>query len=131
MGSAFGSGAQWQSWIHVQDLSKMYMFAIENKLQGTYNAVAPNPVTNSKLTKRISETLERPLWLPNIPRIAARFLLGEMSYVLYSSQRVSYKKMEEEGYIFNFTNICSALKEIYIEKGPKESLETDYGKEFV
>lgn len=131
LGSAFGSGAQWQSWIHVQDLAKIYLFAIENKLQGAYNAVAPNPVTNSKLTKRISETLEKPLWLPNIPRIAARFLLGEMSYVLYSSQRVSCKKLEEEGYIFDFTNICSALNDIYKEKRVKEPLETDLGKEFV
>ncbi|MCG2460624.1 TIGR01777 family oxidoreductase [Flavobacteriaceae bacterium F89] len=132
IGSAFGSGAQWQSWIHIQDLARIYLFAVEHKLQGAYNAVAPNPVTNAKLTKRISEVLERPLWMPNIPRFVARLILGEMSYLLYSSQRVSCKKLEEEGYNFDFSNVCTALKELYLQKNPKKSsVETEYGKEFV
>ena len=131
VGAAFGSGAQWQSWIHIRDLASIYMFTVENELQGTYNAVAPNPVTNAKLTKKIAEMLDRPLWLPNIPSFVMKLLLGEMSYLLFSSQRVSSKKMEEEGFIFDFTNICSALKELYSKKNSAESLENEFDKEFV
>lgn len=131
MGAAFGSGAQWQSWIHIQDLANVYMFAIEEKLQGTYNAVAPNPVTNAKLTKKISECLGRPLWLPNIPRSIMRFLFGEMSSLVYSSQRVGSKKLEGEGFVFDFTNICTAINQLYPKKDQRESPRAEYGNGFV
>ena len=107
------------------------MFAVENKLQGIYNAVAPNPVTNSKLVKKISECLGRPLWLPNIPRFVMRVLFGEMSYILYSSQRVGSKKLEDEGFVFDFTNIFTAINQLYQKKDPKRSPEAQYGNGFV
>ncbi len=115
MGSAFGSGGQWQSWIHIRDLAGIFLFAMENELQGVYNGVAPNPVTNTKLTKELAKVLNKPLILPNIPRLPIRILLGEMSYLLFASQRVSSKKIEEEGFIFRYQNICKALESIYKE----------------
>jgi len=130
-GAAFGSGAQWQSWIHIRDLANIYMFAVENKLQGIYNAVAPNPVTNAKLTKKISECLGRPLWLPNIPHFVMRFFFGEMSSLLYSSQRVGSKKLEGEGFVFDFTNICTAINQLYPKKDPNKSPEAQYRNGFV
>src|SRR5690606_35068231 len=62
MGAPFGKGNQWQSWIHIGDLAHMFVFLVENNLEGVYNAVAPNPVTNSKMTKELARVLDRPLW---------------------------------------------------------------------
>lgn len=120
VGAAFGSGEQWQSWIHIQDLARLFMFVVHNELQGVFNGVGPNPVSNAKLTKEIAKNLDKPLWLPNIPEFAMTILLGEMSYVLFASQRVSSKKIEEEGFVFDYQNVCLALEHIYEEnKGSK------------
>ncbi|MEM9141440.1 MAG: TIGR01777 family oxidoreductase [Bacteroidota bacterium] len=130
MGAALGTGQQWQSWIHCTDLARMFLFIVENGLQGTYNGVGPNPVTNSKLVREIAKVMERPLFLPNIPKFAIRLLLGEMAYLLFASQRVSSKKIEEEGFVFNFRNICRTLEHIYGEETPK-STQTVIQKEFL
>ena len=113
VGTAFGHGDQWQSWIHVQDLARIFLFIINNGLEGIYNGVGPNPVTNTKLVKEIAKVLNRQLILPNIPKFVMKAILGEMSLLLFASQRVSSKKIEDEGFIFNFPNISMALKEIY------------------
>ncbi len=113
VGAAFGSGEQWQSWIHIEDLARQFLFVIDQELQGVFNGVAPNPVTNSKLTKEIAVVLNRPLILPNVPRSMMHLVLGDMSYVLFASQRVSSKKIEEEGFEFYHKNICNALESIF------------------
>ena len=113
LGAAFGTGNQWQSWIHITDLAKMFLFLGENKITGVYNGVAPNPVSNTKLVKEIAKALQKPFFLPNIPKFVMKTILGEMSYILFASQRVSSKKIEEEGFNFRFRNICSALEDIY------------------
>ncbi|MGB5700858.1 TIGR01777 family oxidoreductase [Muriicola sp.] len=113
VGAAFGSGEQWQSWIHIEDLARQFLFVIDQELQGVFNGVAPNPVTNTKLTKEIAVVLNRPLILPNIPRGVMQLVLGDMSYVLFASQRVSSKKIEEEGFEFYHKNICNALESIF------------------
>lgn len=112
-GAAFGDGQQWQSWIHITDLARMFLFVIENNLKGSYNGVGPNPVTNTKLVKEIAKVLQKPLFLPNIPKFVMKAILGEMSYLVFCSQRVSSKKIEEEGFIFQYTNVCKALEGIY------------------
>ena len=114
-GAAFGSGEQWQSWIHIRDLSKLLLYVCENKLAGTFNAVAPNPVTQNKLIKELAKVLKKPVFLPNIPAGLLRILLGEMAEILTSSQRVSSKKIESYGFDFEFQNICAALDHLYIE----------------
>ncbi|HLT52083.1 MAG TPA: TIGR01777 family oxidoreductase [Arenibacter sp.] len=116
LGAAFGSGKQWQSWIHLSDLANIYLFLVEQQLSGTYNAVAPNPVSNAKLTKEIAKALGRPLLLPNVPRSLVRVAAGEMSSLLFASQRVSCKKIEAAGYDFKYRNICTALGNIYREQ---------------
>ena len=113
VGAAFGTGNQWQSWIHINDLARIFLFIIENSLQGIYNGVGPNPVTNTKLTKEIAKVLNKPLILPNIPKFILKVLLGEMSYILFVSQRVSSKKIEEEGFSFEYQNIGRALENLY------------------
>tara|TARA_R110002051_G_scaffold56554_3_gene105252 strand:+ start:4454 stop:5416 length:963 start_codon:yes stop_codon:yes gene_type:complete len=113
VGSAFGSGEQWQSWIHVFDLAGIFLHIVALNLEGTFNGVAPNPITNNKLVKEIAKALDQPLLLPNIPKFLLQTILGDMSYILFASQRVSSKKIEEEGFIFKHTNICQALADIY------------------
>jgi uncharacterized protein (TIGR01777 family) len=93
VGSAFGSGNQIQSWIHLDDLVSLYLFAVENKLEGIYNAVAPNPVTNETLTRAIAGILSKPLFMPNVPKFAMKLVLGEMHELLFASQNVSAAKI--------------------------------------
>lgn len=131
LGAAMGSGNQWQSWIHLQDLGRIFLQVMTKELTGIYNGVAPNPVTNVKLTKELAGVLDRPLYLPNIPQSLMRLVLGEMSYLLFVSQRVSCKKIEDTGFDFIYSNICRALENIYKEKGELATSDTLYQNEFV
>jgi len=115
VGAAFGSGLQWQSWIHINDLASMFLFVLEHQMQGIFNGVSPNPVSNSKLVKEIARVLKKPLFLPKVPEIIMKAILGEMAYLLFASQRVSSKKIEKEGFIFKHSNIGSALESIYLK----------------
>ncbi|WP_442796141.1 TIGR01777 family oxidoreductase [Pelobium manganitolerans] len=113
-GTALGSGKQWISWIHVKDVAQMYLFAIENKeLSGVYNMCSPQPTTNEGLTKAIASQLHKPLWLPNVPALALKLAMGEMSAVVLGSTKMSAKKIESTGFRFAYPELSSALKEIY------------------
>jgi uncharacterized protein (TIGR01777 family) len=114
IGAPLGSGKQWIPWIHVQDVTDMYLFAIENdNVDGVYNMVAPNPVTNAQLTKAIAKQLHRPLWLPYVPAFLLKMLLGEMSAIVLGGTKVSAQKIEEAGFKFRYTDVATALNEIY------------------
>lgn len=108
-GAAFGSGKQWQSWIHINDLARVFLFVLENEFEGVYNGVAPNPVTNTELTKSAAKVLHKPLILPNIPKFAMKLVLGEMHIILFESQRVSSKHIEEKGFNFEYNYLEPAL----------------------
>lgn len=112
VGAAFGKGTQWQSWIHVTDLARLFLYVAENNLEGVYNAVAPNPVTQYKLMKSCADVLGKPFCFPNMPCIMAKFIFGEMSTLLLSSQRVCCKKIEEKGFNFEYNTIESAIENI-------------------
>lgn len=109
LGAPFGDGKQWQSWIHISDLSQLFLYVLKYKLPGVYNAVSPNPVSNTELTKTIATTLNKPLFLPNIPRFAMKLVLGEMHTILFDSQRVSSKKIEDKGFYFEYHHLKPAL----------------------
>ena len=110
LGAAFGSGKSWQSWIHIKDLSGLFMYVMTHNLEGAYNAVAPNPVTNLDLTKLCAKVLNKPLWLPNIPKFFMKLVLGDMHTLLFLSQRVSSKKIEEAGFSFKYHHLQPALE---------------------
>lgn len=112
LGSAFGNGKQWQSWIHIKDLAHLFLYVLEYKLIGVYNGVAPNPVTNMELTKSIAKALKKPLFLPNIPKFFMKLVLGEMHTLLFGSQRVSSKKIENKGFQFKEYHLQPALKDL-------------------
>ncbi len=111
-GAAFGTGNQWQSWIHIDDLTAMFIYVMENDIKGIVNAVAPNPVTNLELTKAIAKHLNKPLILPNIPKTILNLILGEMHLILFESQRVSSKRIENLGFNFKYPNLKPALKNL-------------------
>lgn len=108
-GAAFGNGKQWQSWIHINDLARVFLFVLENGFEGVYNGVAPNPVTNTELTKSAAKVLRKPLILPNIPKFAMKLALGEMHIILFESQRVSSKHITDKGFNFEYNYLESAL----------------------
>lgn len=112
VGAPFGSGQHWQSWIHINDLAGLFLFVLKHQLEGVYNGVAPNPVTNVEFTKTIAKTLNRPLILPNIPKNIMRLVLGEMHLLLFESQRVSSKKVEDLGFEFKYHHLQPALQDL-------------------
>ena len=114
LGAAMGSGKQIQSWIHINDLVQMYYFALENQLEGVYNAVAPNPISNKELTVAIAKVLKKSLFLPNIPQFIMKLVLGEMSYLLFSSKNLSSEKIQNSGFKFEFPKIKEALNDLYV-----------------
>lgn len=118
LGSGFGSGKQWQSWIHIHDLVRLFLFALHHNLTGIYNAVAPNPITNNQLNAVISEALDKPILVPNVPAFVLKLLLGEMHTLLLESQHVSSEKIEEEGFEFEYKNIHKALENLLHKKTP-------------
>lgn len=111
-GAPFGTGKQFQSWIHLHDLAEMYYFAVKNSWQGVYNAVAPNPVTNKQLTVEIAKAIRKPLFLPNIPQFVMHMILGEMHEMLFSSQNVSSQKASDNGFVFQYKTLEKALKHL-------------------
>jgi len=110
LGTAFGNGKQIQSWIHHSDLTGIYMYVLENELEGVYNAVAPFPVSQQQLVKTIAAVLDKPYFMPNIPAFAMELVLGEMHTLLYSSQNVSAKKIIAAGYQFKYLSLEKAIK---------------------
>ena len=111
-GAAFGNGKQWQSWIHITDLARMFIYALQQQLEGVYNGAAPNAVTNTELTKTAARILQKPLLLPNIPKFAMKLVLGDMHIILFESQRVSSQKIEEQGFNFSYPNLRPALEDL-------------------
>lgn len=112
-GAVMGNGKQVQSWIHLNDLINIYCFVIENQLEGVYNAVSPYPITNKKLTQVIAKTLKKPLFLPNIPHFIMKLVLGEMSYLLFSSKNLSAQKIMDNGFQFEFPKIEETIANLY------------------
>lgn len=112
VGAAFGSGKQYQSWIHIEDLVNIFYYTQINKLDGIYNAVAPHPVTNATMTKEIAKVLKRPLFLPNIPKFVMKTVLGEMYVLVFTSQSVSALKILNQGFQFKFATIEKALTDL-------------------
>jgi len=114
LASAIGSGKQYMPWIHVDDLCNMYINTLENfQMEGAYNAVAPEHVTNKAFTRKLAQVLGKPFWLPNIPSFVMKLMFGKMAVMLLEGSRVSSEKMEAAGYKFQFPELDSAFMELY------------------
>ncbi|TAF67561.1 MAG: TIGR01777 family protein [Cytophagales bacterium] len=112
-GAALGTGKQYLSWIHIQDLANMFIFALKNEtIQGTYNAVAPEPATNQQFTKAVAKILKKPLILPNVPAFALKLGLGEMANIVLGGNRVSSQKIQEAGFHFQYPQLENSLRSL-------------------
>lgn len=112
LGALFGSGKQFQSWIHIEDLAAIFVLVVKEKLQGTFNAVAPNPITHKIFMEKVAKKVKKKIWLPAIPRFFMELVLGEKAYLLFSSQQVSSNKIEQNGYAFRFPTLDKALEDL-------------------
>jgi uncharacterized protein len=110
-GGRVGSGKQWMSWIHVEDLAGLIRFAVTNPVSGAVNGVAPNAVTNADFTQALGKAVHRPAVVP-VPTFALRMMFGEMADVLLGSARVLPKAAEAAGFGFRFTSLDAALAEL-------------------
>ena len=109
-----GSGKQIVSWIHIDDLCRMYIYGMENReLNGSYNAVAPIPVTNKKLILHIAETIRHKFFIPiHVPQFLLRIMMGQRSIEILKSATVSDKKIKETGFTFLYPTVEAALDEL-------------------
>ncbi|WP_130735607.1 TIGR01777 family oxidoreductase [Flavobacterium sp. J27] len=112
LGAAFGTGKQYQSWIHNHDLASLYYFILLHKLEGIYNAVSPYPVTNNDFTVAIAKKVKAPYFMPNIPKFILKLMLGEMHEILLSSQNVSARKILGKGFQFQYASLDKALQNL-------------------
>jgi uncharacterized protein len=111
LGARLGSGDQYVPWIHMEDLSSIFSFAVNNeKMHGVFNAVAPGPIPNKYFMKAIAKTLGKPLWPIGVPAFALRMILGEKADIVLNGQRVSSEKIRMAGYKFKHTDVMEALK---------------------
>ncbi len=110
--SPIGSGAQWQSWIHTEDLVQIFVQALKAQWEGVYNAVAPNPCTQKVLLQQLGKQLHRPIWLPPVPPLALKVFLGERSALALSSQLVQPKAVAEKQFKFQFPQLEKALEQV-------------------
>jgi len=112
VGSALGSGNQWQSWIHIEDIAAIFMYVVKNTIEGTFNGVAPNAMTQKDMVKSIAKVVKRPILLPAVPSFVLKLVLGEMSALVLESQRVSSKKIEDLGFNFKYYQLQPALEDV-------------------
>lgn len=110
LGGVLSSGKQWMSWIHRDDLVRLIIYSIDNKLEGVFNATAPNPIQNKEFNKVLSKYVERPafFWVPSF---ILKLFMGDQSYLALSSQRIK-SKFSDDSFKFKYPDIDSALKEI-------------------
>jgi uncharacterized protein (TIGR01777 family) len=111
VGGRIGSGKQWMSWIHLDDLVGIIFHALTNPMSGAFNGTAPNPVTNSAFTSELAAALSRPAVFP-VPGFALKAMFGEMAEMLLGGQRVLPRATEAAGYQFKYPQLGPALRNI-------------------
>ena len=117
MGAPLGNGKQYMPWIHIDDLCGMFIKAIEDEqLEGAYNAVAPEHLTNKAFTQALTKALNRPSLPVSVPGFTLKLALGELSDVLLKGSRVSSEKIRRAGFVFKFPAIAGALEDLFRQR---------------
>lgn len=113
VGAPLGTGQQYISWIHLDDLCAMFIKAVEDTtMRGVYNATGPYAVKNNELTRAIATTIRKPLLLPAVPALVLNILVGEMAEIVLNGSIVSSKKIQQAGFIFQFPGLEEALNDL-------------------
>jgi uncharacterized protein len=116
IGSPLGSGKQYISWVHLDDVCGIFIHTLESpSLSGPVNTVAPGPVTNKELTRAIADHLGKPMFLPAVPEFVLKIVLGEMADIVTRGSKVSPEKIMRSGYRFKFDNLDAALTDLLNE----------------
>lgn len=116
-GGRMGSGEQWVSWVHVEDVAEMIRFCLETeRATGPVNVVSPHPVRMNEFGRTMAQVTKRPHWLP-IPAFALKALLGEMSEIVLAGQQVIPAKLKQLGYTFRYADLNQALSNLLQVKG--------------
>ncbi len=111
-GGPIGSGQQWFSWIHIDDLVSLYMKALlDPSMHGVYNGTAPEPVRMKDLARTLGEVMDRPSWLP-VPDFAIEALLGDGAVVVLKGQKVLPERTQASGFSFDYAEPREALKDV-------------------
>lgn len=111
LGAALGSGEQYMPWIHIDDLTSIYLEAIKNpEMNGAYNAAITDDTTNQLFSKTLAKVYGYSIWLPNVPSFLIQVVLGEMSKLLLKGRRVSNTKLKDLGFQFVHTNLETTIK---------------------
>jgi uncharacterized protein (TIGR01777 family) len=115
IGGPLGSGDQWFSWVHMEDLLRAFLFILDNEdIAGPVNICSPNPIRNRQLAKALGKALSRPSFL-KAPAFAVRLVLGEFGTMLLKGQRVLPAKLLDKGFVFHYPDIVDALNEVVKE----------------
>jgi uncharacterized protein len=110
-GGPVGSGNQYMSWVHIEDLASMYIEALKNEnIKGVLNGTAPYPATNADFSKMLGKVLRRPAFMP-APAFAMKLVFGEMSQILLEGQKVLPEKFKENNFSYRYPTLEIALKE--------------------
>jgi uncharacterized protein (TIGR01777 family) len=114
MAAVLGNGKQMISWIDVRDLAKMFVYALENEnISGSYNAVAPVPVSNKTLTQTLAQVLYGRFYITTyVPSFVLKIMLGEMSIEVLKSTTVSAQKIQDAGFVFDYPEISKSLSSL-------------------
>lgn len=113
VGGRVGSGEQWFSWIHLRDVVRAYLFALDTPgLGGPVNLVAPGSVRNAELARALGAAMHRPSWIP-VPGFAVRAAVGEFAEHILHGRRAVPARLEQAGFRFDFPDIDAALADIY------------------
>ena len=111
-GGPLGNGKQWSSWLHIDDIVGIYLYALENEtITGPLNAVSPHPVMMKYLAKTLGKILKRPS-IFSVPNFILKLVVGEAAEVVTASQRVIPDKLVKNGYKFKFTKLEDALRDL-------------------
>lgn len=110
-GGRFGSGKQWMSWIHANDLVRLFLFAADNNVSGPLNGCSPHPVTNGEFTSALARAVPRPAFFA-IPRFALNLMLGEMASFLFDSLRAVPAAAQEAGFQFQHADLAESLEQL-------------------
>lgn len=116
VGSPLGSGDQLMPWIHIDDLCRMYLFAIKNDLKGVYNAISNQIITNKEFTHQLASTCNRSVLFPNVPSFVLKILVGEMANMLLTGVNASASKINNAGFKFNYPSLSLALNQLIKSK---------------
>ncbi len=116
LGGHLGSGQQWFSWVHREDIIGFMKYALENEsVSGHFNLTSPQPVTNKEFCSALGKALNRPSWF-HVPAFMIKLTLGEVGKVLLTGQRVLPEKALKAGYRFKYTEVNEALRAIFGKK---------------